>query len=99
MGDASSGGHCLSQFFFAEINRIETIQKGLVISREYSREEILAGFDRLERFGFINSLPSLVEHFAIPRNEVLKLKVSEVYLALQYISILNDCRDRLSKIK
>lgn len=97
MGDASGSDHFFGRFFFERINQIEKVQKEGTVQRGYTQKELTAGFERLERFGFINNLPALSSHFGIPLKEVLKLSVSEVFIALQYISVLNDCKRRLNE--
>ena len=64
----------------------------------YGADEIMAGFEDLDRFGILNILPEIVKNFGMSRDDIFKLSVIEVYIEVQRMSILNKCNTSYQRI-
>lgn len=73
-------------FFFEGTKKIEKWHKSNIKSLGYDQNEELAGYPDLERFGILNVLPTLCHNFNMPRGDVLKLSVVEIYKELQRLN-------------
>ena len=62
----------------------------------YSKEETMAGFEEMERFGVLNIMPSLVQNFGMSRHQVFECNVIEVFQEIQRISVYNKCLKELN---
>jgi hypothetical protein len=83
------------QFFFERARAIEEWHQERTPAGGLTPQELAAGYDRLEAFGFLNSLPHLVANFGLSRHEILSTcTVAECYIELQRIAIENDCAKR-----
>jgi hypothetical protein len=80
-------------FFFKESSRIEKWHADNTSQSEWNTKQVMAGFQKLDRFGVLNCLPGLCASFHDTRQNVLtKYSVVECYIELQRLAVYAECQ-------